>query len=561
MRILGISASALALSAALAGGLYAQSLARGNDGAAPVRAEKPAANQDGFVVAYRRLTESQYRHAIADAFGPKIEITARFEPEQREQRMQAVGNARQSITTSGLEQYYGAARSIARQVIEDEGKSSVALCEPGALSGESCARRMVDAVGPILLRRPLSKDDADRYLAIYQTAVKGGGEHHFAAQQMLVSLLMSPEFLFRVERAERDPDTRGAYRLDSYSKAERISYLLWDSGPDAELLAAAQSGAIQTPAGLAAQVDRMLASPRVGDGVRAFFSDLMEFEYFDSLSKDQATYPKFSQAVAASAREETLRFLVDQLVTRDGDYRDIFTSRETMLNRTLAYVYNVPYLSAAEWSPYTFSEDSGRSGVISQVTFLSLFAHPSASSPTIRGQKIQEIFRCLQVPAPPPNVDFSKVQALENGTVRERLTDHMSNEGCSGCHQLMDPIGLTLERFDGLGQRRMKENGALIDVISEINGQKVDDARGVGQLLHDDPATSACLVEDVHLYGVGRPLRESEKPYLARQTAAFANSGYRLKALYRNILTDPAFFTVSMPDQGQGASQTAQLGN
>src|SRR5262249_5394405 len=153
--------------------------------------------------------------------------------------------------------------------------------------------------------------------------------------------------------------------------------------------------------GLSKQVDRMLASPRLADGVRAFFVDMLRFDAFDSLSKDSMTYPLFSQAVADSAREETLRMLVDLLVTKNGDYRDIFTTRDTVINRTLAAVYNVPYASAEKWTAVTFAPDSERSGVLTQVSTMALLAHPAASSPTIRGVNLNDIFLCQPTPPPP----------------------------------------------------------------------------------------------------------------------------------------------------------------
>src|SRR5262245_62003568 len=174
----------------------------------------------------------------------------------------------------------------------------------------------------------------------------------------------------------------------------------------------------------------MVASPKLADGAKAFFTDMLQFEHFDSLTKDAATYPKYSQKVADSAREQTLMTVLNLLIDQNRDYRDIFTSNETFINRALAPVYKVPYLSRADWAPYTFPDSSERSGILTQVTFLSLFSHPGASSPTKRGIKINEIFKCSPTPEPPADVDFSKVQALDKGTVRTRLLDHMQNTGC-----------------------------------------------------------------------------------------------------------------------------------
>jgi hypothetical protein len=510
----------------------------------------PLAPQSAFVSAYRRLTESQYRHAIADAFGADIVINARFEPERREDGLQAVGSAQLSVTTTGLEQYLAVARSVADQVVDETRREKLLGCAPSSqgAAAETCAETFLKRTGHQLFRRPLSADEIAGFRSVWKNAFDKSGDFGKAISLSLVSVLMSPEFLFRIERAEPDPAKAGAYRLDAYGKAMRLSFTLWDAPPDAELAAVARSGDIHDPSALAGQIDRMLASPRLEAGVRAFFTDMLQFETFDTLSKDAATYPNFSQSVADSAREETLRFLVDHLVTRAADYRGIFTSRDTILNRALASVYDVPYPSAEPWTQFTFPEKSERSGVLTQVTFLSLFSHPGSSSPTIRGVKMNEIFACIATPPPPPDVDFSKVQALEKGTVRTRLIDHMTNPGCSSCHLLSDPPGLALERFDGLGQYRTMENGAPIDVSADFGGRKFVGSAGLGQYLHDSANVPACLVRRVHAYGAGRPSSASDMKQIASETEAFAASGYRWAALLRGILSDPQFYTVSAPE-------------
>lgn len=519
---------------------------------------EPYVFRSSFVAAYRRLTESQYRHAIANTFGDDIVINARFEPERREDGLQAVGSAQLSVTTTGLEQYLAVARSVADQVFDAKRRDGLVGCAPTA--GEACAEAFLKRAGVQLFRRPLSADEIAGLKAVWKEAAEKSGDFDKALGLSLVSMLMSPEFLFRVERAEADPARAGAYRLDGYAKAMRLSFMLWDASPDAELAAAARSGAIHDPGVLAAQVDRMLASPRTADGARAFFTDMLQFEAFDTLSKDAATYPNFSQAVADGAREETLKFLVDHLVVRGGDYRDIFTSRDTFLNRALASIYDVPYPSAEPWTQFSFPEKAERAGVLTQVTFLSLFAHPGSSSPTIRGVKLNEIFMCLAIPQPPPDVDFSKVQALEKGTVRTRLIDHMTNPGCSSCHLLSDPPGLALERFDGLGQHRMTENGAAIDVSADIGGKKFSGSLGLGQYMHDNPLVSSCLVRRVQSYNSGRAYERGEAKQVEARTAAFAADGYKWSSLLRSVLTDPQFYSVSAPEGATPQTQAAAGG-
>jgi hypothetical protein len=362
----------------------------------------------------------------------------------------------------------------------------------------------------------------------------------------LTSLLMSPEFLFRIETAEPDPTNPRGYRLDGYSKAARLAYLLWDTAPDAELMAAAKNGALHTPEGLRAQLVRMTQSPRFEAGARAFFVDMLQLDGFDNMIKDPTAYPKFNQSVADSAREQTLRTTINLLVKERRDYRELFTSNDTEINRYLAAVYKVPFASTDEWAPYTFASDSGRAGILTQISFLSLFAHPASSSPTRRGVKMHEIFMCEPTPEPPADVDFSKVQALANGTVRERLVDHMNNVGCTACHRRSDPPGLALEHFDGLGQLRTTENGLPIDVSATLDDKTFTGAPGLAAYLRDDKRIPACLVRNAYAYASGRTPDERDEDFLADQSAAFAAAGYRLPDLMAQLASTPEFFKVSI---------------
>jgi Protein of unknown function (DUF1592)/Protein of unknown function (DUF1588)/Protein of unknown function (DUF1595)/Protein of unknown function (DUF1585)/Protein of unknown function (DUF1587) len=510
-------------------------------------------------VALRRLTESQYRHTIADVFGPEIKINARFEPEQRVDMLLAIGSAQLSLTSSGFEQYFALASSVSDQVLSEKQRTTSVPCKPAdATRGDdSCARLFLESYGERLFRRPLTQAEISARLRTASTGAKQSSDFYSGLKLALTSLLMAPEFLFRVETAEPDPSNPRQYRLDAYTKASRVSFLLWDSTPDQELLAEARSGAIHTQEGLNKQLIRMISSPRFEDGVRAFFTDMLQLDGFENLVKDPTIYPKFNQSVSDSAKEQTLRTTVDLLVHKQRDYRDLFTSNETFINRPLASVYQVPFASSSDWAPYNFPPSSERSGILTEVAFLSLFAHPGSSSPTRRGIKVREIFTCQVTPDPPADVDFSKVQASTTGTVRERLLNHMGTAGCASCHRPIDPLGLALEHFDGLGQLRTTENGTTIDVNAELGGVMFEGAPGLGQYLRDNPRVPACLVRNVFAYGVGRKTGAEDADFLRNQAAAFASDGYRFPDLVQQIASNPQFFKVEVPSGAERSSVTA----
>jgi hypothetical protein len=528
----------------------------------PAAAQTVPVESTPLKVAVRRLTESQYRHAIADVFGSQVKVEARFEPEKREEGLLAIGSSQLSLTSAGLEQYFALAGAISKQVLGSEQRAAAVPCKPAKSdqADEACARRFVADYGERLFRRPLTEPEIRSRIDIASAGSAQLHDFYGGLELALTSLLVAPEYLFRVETAEPDPEHPGQYRLDAYTKASRLSFLFWDTVPDPELLESARSGALHTQAGLHSQLLRLASSPRYEQGARAFFADVLQLDGFDNLIKDPAIYPKFSQAVADSSREQTLRTTIDLLITRKRDYRELFTSNDTYVNRYLASVYRVPFVSANEWAPYQFPDSSERAGILTQASFLSLFAHPGTSSPTRRGIKIHEIFMCEMTPDPPADVDFSKVKDSKEGTVRGRLLDHMQNTGCTACHRRSDPPGLALEHFDGMGQLRTAENGVPIDVSAELNGKKFVGARGLADFLREDPRVPACMVRDVFAYGVGRKTDDRDEDYLAAQAQQFAANGYRVPELMMQVAATPEFFKAAIPRGAKpaAAATTAQ---
>jgi hypothetical protein len=358
-------------------------------------------------------------------------------------------------------------------------------------------------------------------------------------------MLISPEVLFIVETSDEKPDKNGSRTLDAYSLASRLSFFLWDAGPDDMVLTAAENGELDSDRGLEKVVNQMLASPRLEDGMRAFFDDMLGFDDFDALSKDPMVYPFFTGATATDAREQTMRTIVDHLIHKQDDYRDLYTTRETFMSPTLAPLYQIP--ASRGWTEYTFPEDSPRAGLLTQVSFVALRAHPGRSSPTVRGRALRERILCQVVPPPPPNVDFGKLNNPDAHykTQRERVAVHLEDPVCAGCHKITDPMGLALESFDGAGRFRTEENGAVIDTSGELDGVHFTDVVGLGKALHDNPALPSCLVDRLYSYGSGGAAKPSDRPLLKYYTAEFEKSGYKLPDVLRTITMSDAFKTIT----------------
>jgi Protein of unknown function (DUF1588)/Protein of unknown function (DUF1585)/Protein of unknown function (DUF1592) len=295
----------------------------------------------------------------------------------------------------------------------------------------------------------------------------------------------------------------------------------------------------------------MIAGPHFERSVRAFFEDMLEFDKFDDLAKDSVVYPAFNSNVAADAKEQTLRTIVSLLVEQQGDYRDLFTTRQTFLTRPLGLIYRLPVPTRNGWEKREFPPKSHRQGIESQIAFLALYSHPGRSSPTLRGKALREIFLCQEVPDPPPKVTFAGFSDNANGltpTARDRLTAHRNQPACAGCHKIMDPLGLTLENYDGVGTYRTAENGAKIDASGSLDGTDFQTPEGLAQALHDHPETPRCLVEKMYRFAVGRDTTMEERPYMDYLTSSFATNGYRVPDLMRTIALSHNFYAVSAPN-------------
>lgn len=494
----------------------------------------------------RLLTTDQYINTITHLFGQDLKLEGRFAAVPRTDGLLEVGTARAGVTDAQLELYQKMAAVVANQVTNDKRRDVLVPCKPAdeKAADKACATRFLGDVSRLLYRRKL---DEARLNAIVDEADQAADklkDFYAGLSVALEGILVSPNVLFVAETSEPDPKHPGHERLDAYSLASRLSLFLWNAEPDDALLKAAESGELLTQKGKAKAVDRMLASPRLVAGVRAFFDDMFGFDDFDNLAKDSMVYPSFTGLTSTDAREQTLRTVVDLLINKKGDYRDLFTTRETFLSPALAALYRMP--SGPTWTEYEFPADSPRAGLLTQISFLALHSHPGRSSPTRRGKALRELLLCQKVPNPPANVDFSAVENPNSPikTQRERVAIHLKNPVCAGCHRITDPIGLALENFDGAGQYRTTERGELIDASGSLDGTKFNDAVGLGKTLHDDATLPKCLVKRVFAYGTGGPETSDDDAALAYFNTRFAEQGFRLPDLLRTIAMSAAFSQV-----------------
>jgi hypothetical protein len=527
---------------------------------------------DAAQVSFVRLTPEQYQRIIQDVFGPTVTVDATaVETGFRDEGLLAVGARKLTMTSAGMEHYERLAQQVAAKVMEPRRRATLIRCTPKdpAAADDACASQFLSRAATLLFRRPLSNSEIQTYTTIARDAATRLKSFNLGLAAALSTVLVEPEFLFRIERSEPDPKAPGKLRLDAYSTASRLSFFLWDSAPDSELLAAAADGKLATARGLSQQVDRLVSSPRVEHGLRAFFSDMLGFEGFATIAKDAAVFPKFTKYVEDEAREQTLRTVSDHLLARDGDYRELFVTRNTFLTPSLAALYSVPLPRSQEmggatlWVPYEMPAQRFNAGILTHVSFLALHSHPGKSSPTLRGKALRENILCQKVPPPPGNVDFTLVQNEHDPklrTVRQRLTAHMASPACAGCHRITDPIGLALENFNSVGEIRTTENGMKIDTSGELNGKKFEDIAQLSQIIKDDPAVTSCLVNRAFTYGTARKATADERTWISRTDQDLRKNGVKWREIIRRIATNPDFYTIPVETQSAEARGSAPTG-
>jgi len=496
----------------------------------------------------RLMTGQQYANTIAQIFGTDISdsVAPPLPPLTRTDGLLASGAAFVGVTSDQIQQIQQAAAAVAEKVVDETHRDFLIPCEPvsSTEADSACAAQFLRESGRLLYRRPLDETKVAELADVADAAADQTADFYAGLAIALEAMLIGPEVVFIVDVAEPDPQRPGQERLDAYSLASRLSFFLWNAAPDDELLLAAESGELQTSKGLEHAVNRMLTSTRLEDGVRAFFDDMMGFDEFGSLAKDPIVYPMVTGATLADAREQTLRTVIDHVLTRNKDYRDLFTTRDTFMSMNLAAVYGTP--TGNGWVAYEFPQDSARSGLLTQVSFLAAHSHAVRSSPTLRGKALRELFLCQKVPPPPPNVDFSLLEdAGDLKTARERLKIHSTNPSCAGCHLIMDPMGLALENFDGAGRYRATENGIELDVSGELDGALYDDVNGLAVALRNHPKLPYCLVNRMYAYGTGGPVSlRYDREILAHFLQRFAGHGYKVPDLLRDIALSQAFSRV-----------------
>ncbi|HKY21929.1 MAG TPA: DUF1592 domain-containing protein [Vicinamibacterales bacterium] len=438
----------------------------------------------------------------------------------------------------------------------------VFTCQPTSPNQEDgCARRILTTLMRRAYRRPVREGDLKKPFDLYRAAKTADG-FDAGIEMGLSAVLTSAEFLFRIEREPALANAtagRPAYRISDIDLASRLSFFLWSSIPDDELLEAAVRGDLHKPAVLEKQVMRMLADPRSQNLVTNFASQWLHLRNLETITPDMRLFPDFDDNLRQAFRQET-EMLVDSVIRENRSVLDLLRANYTFVNERLAKHYGIPNIYGSRFRRVTFdgpaspnlveapSAEAGarrRGGLLRQGSILLVTSYPTRTSPVIRGKWILE--NVLGVPPPPPPAAVPSLDEVKlvkrNAPVRERLAEHRKNPACAACHRVIDPVGFALENYDAVGRWRAMESGEPIDASSTLfDGTEVSGAAGLEKAILSRPELFVTtLTEKLLTFAIGRGVAHYDAPAVRASVRAAASQDYRFSSIVMGIVNSAPF--------------------
>jgi hypothetical protein len=489
-----------------------------------------------------RISVKAGPHTVAVAFPKKASLLLETERQPWQahfnmDRHPRITPAVYSVTVNGPYESQGPGDTPSRR--------RLLVCKPGGPAEETpCAKKILSTVMRRAYRRPVTDSDLRAPLKFYEQARAEGG-FEAGVEMGLNAVLVSPEFLFRVEQdpAKIAPNT--AYRISDLELASRLSFFLWSSIPDDELLDTAIRGQLRQTGVLERQVRRMLADSRSQALVSNFAEQWLYLRNLASTTPDMRLFPDFDDNLRRAFRKETELFF-ESVLREDRSVLDLLTANYTFLNERLAKHYGIPNVYGSRFRRVTFPDSSVRGGLLRHGSILTVTSYATRTSPVIRGKWVLD--NILGVPPPPPPAEVPALKENTEGSgkglsIRERMAQHRSNPACYGCHQLMDPVGFSLENYDAVGRWRTAEDGKPIDVTGSLpDGTKFEGAPGLQKALLSRPeAFATTLSEKLLTYGLGRGVEHYDAPAIRRIVRDARANEFRFSAFILGIVNSTPF--------------------
>jgi Protein of unknown function (DUF1592)/Protein of unknown function (DUF1588)/Protein of unknown function (DUF1585)/Protein of unknown function (DUF1595)/Protein of unknown function (DUF1587)/Planctomycete cytochrome C len=429
-------------------------------------------------------------------------------------------------------------------VSETPSRRRIFICRPLSPSDEiPCARKIVQTLANTAYRRPTSGEDVESLMEFYAEG-REGHDFEMGIKLALQAMLASPKFVFRFESEPATARPGQVYRLADLDLASRLSFFLWDTVPDAELVKVANSGTLHVPAVLERQVKRMLGDPKAEALSTRFASQWLRLQDVEKLHPDALLFPRFDNELTQSYIRETQLFF-NSIVREDRNILDLLTADYSYINERIAKVYGIPNIIGEQFRRVPMPAE--RRGILGQGSILMQTAVADRTSPVQRGKWIMEALLGSPPPPPPPNVPaFDETSANAGGkplSVRERMEEHRKNPACASCHRVIDPIGLSLENFDTIGAWRIKDNGVDVDTTGTLyDGTKITGPAGLRDaLLSRSEAVIRNFTDNLMSYALGRRIEYYDQPTIRSVVRKAAASGNKFSSFVFGIVNSPAF--------------------
>ncbi len=448
---------------------------------------------------------------------------------------------------------------------ETPSRRKIFVCRPANSADEpACASKILSGLARSAYRRPVTEGDIQPLLNLYKIGRKDGG-FETGIEMALQRILVSPEFLFRVESDPASVAPGTAYRISDLELASRLSFFLWSSLPDNQLLNLAATGKLKQPAVLEQQVRRMLSDSRSSALVNNFFGQWLYLRNMPGVHPDQDAFPEFDENLRAAFEQETQLFLESNL-RENRSVLDLMNADYTFVNERLAQFYGIPNIYGSHFRRVSLDGHEERRGLLGQGSILTVTSYANRTSPTIRGKWL--LTNVLGTPPPPPPPDVPSLKETPpNGkvlTMRERMEQHRNNAACAVCHAQMDPLGFALENFNGVGQwRTISEAQTPVDASGVLpNGVKFNGPAELRKVLLSHPDQFADTVTDRLLtYAVGRGLEYYDQPAIRKITREAASSNYQWSSIITGIVNSAPFQMRMSKPQEPGKAKTTVTQN
>ena len=452
----------------------------------------------------------------------------------------ALGGAVQALTIAGPFEATGVGDTPSRR--------EIFACRPSSSAEHApCARQILSRLATRAFRRPVAStgDETAELMRFYALGREQGGDFEAGIAYALSRLLVDPRFLYRFEREPAELAAGAVYEIDDFELASRLSFFLWSSIPDDELLARAAEGRLGEPDVLESEVDRMLADVRSAALVESFASQWLMLRELDAVVPQD---PDFDEDLRAAMRRETELLFAD-LVREPRSVLTLLDADYTYLNERLAAHYGVDGVRGSQMRRVAWPADGPRRGVLGHGSILTATSAPNRTSPVVRGQWLMQSLLGAKIPSPPPgaeadlSAEASESEGLVGDTVRERLELHRTNPTCAGCHGIMDPLGLSLENFDLLGRWRDTEDGHAIDASARmVDGTDLRGPQDLrAALLARSDVFVAALTQRLMTYALGRELESYDMPVVRGAVRSAAHEDYTLRALVQAVAASDSF--------------------